>query len=302
MKLNLFRFAALLLLPLPVVFAQEARSPFFVFNNGIADTAAYKTPEAQLALAARMGFDGVEKNRLDGFPEFYRAARASGMKVYALYVQVNLDDEKAPYDRRLEETFRTLRGTEAMPWLFITSEKLTPSSAENDERAVRILRDIADLAQRYDLRVMVYPHVWFWLQSVDDALRVVQKVARPNLGMAFNLCHFFATQFYAGQNPTRNFAAVAAKAAPYVFALSVNGLSYPPASHERGKLWDDFIQPLGSGNFDTYAVLKTFWDAGFRGPVGLQCYNVKGDKPTHLRQSVQTYRAYQQRYAREKRP
>jgi len=302
MKTPFFRLTTLLLFAAQAVFAQEKRSPFFVFNNGIADTAAYKTPDAQLALAKQMGFDGVEKNRLDGFPDFYRAAQANGLKVYTLYVQVNLDNETAPYDRRLEETFRTLRGTEAMPWLFITSTKYTPSSAENDQRVVPILREIGDLAQRYGLRVMVYPHVWFWLQSVDDAVRVLRKVAHPHVGMTFNLCHYVATQFYEGHNPVRNFPALAAKAAPYVFALSVNGLTYPPASNERGKIWDDLIQPLGSGNFDTYGFLKTFWDAGFRGPVGLQCYNVKGDKPTHLRQSVQTYRAYEKRYAREKNP
>ncbi len=290
----------LLLLQTLAVLGQEKMSPFFVFNNGISDTATYKTPGAQAALAARMGFDGVEKNRLDDFPEFYRAVQKNGLKLNALYVEVNLDNEKTPYDPRLEEVFRTLKGTDAMPWLFITSAKYTPSSAENDERAVAILREIADLAQRYDLRVMVYPHVWFWLQSVDDALRVVKKVARPNLGLTFNLCHYFATQFYAGQNPERNFAALAAKAAPHVFALSVNGLTFPPASHERGRIWDDFIQPLGSGNYDTYAFLKTFWDAGFRGPVGLQCYNVKGDKQTHLRQSVKTWQGYLKRYAQEK--
>lgn len=303
MKFRFSRFFLLLLLACPALAQdQEVCSPFFVFNNGISDTAAYKTPEAQVALAARMGFDGVEKNRLDQFPAFYHAAQKHGLKLYTMYVQVNLDDDKNPYDRRLEEAFRTLKGTKAMPWLFITSAKYTNSSSENDARAVVAVREIADLAQRYGLRVMLYPHVWFWLQSVDDALRVIEKVDRPNVGMTFNLCHYFATQFYAGQNPERNFAALAAKAAPRVFALSVNGLTFPPASHERGKVWDSLIQPLGSGTYDTYAFLKTFWDAGFRGPVGLQCYSVKGDKPTHLRQSVQTYQAYLKRYAQEKHP
>ena len=297
MTLRLFQLLLSVALAVPALAQhREVRSPFFVFNNGLSDTAAYKTPEAQVALAKRVGFDGVEKNRLDNFPEFYQALKNNGLNLYTLYVQVNLDDEQNPYDRRLEETFKTIRGTDAMPWLFVTSQKLKPSSPEGDTRAVAILRDIADLAQRYGVRVMVYPHIWFWLQSPDDALRVLRQVARPNAGMTFNLCHYLATQFYEGQDPRRNFAAWAAKATPYVFALSVNGADFPPPSADRARLWDTLIQPLGSGRYDVYGFLKTFWDAGFQGPVGLQCYNVKQDKPTHLRQSVWTWNEYKRRY------
>lgn len=297
MTLRLFQLLLSVALAVPALAQhREVRSPFFVFNNGLSDTAAYKTPEAQVALAKRMGFDGVEKNRLDNFPEFYQALKNNGLNLYTLYVQVNLDDEQNPYDRRLEETFKTIRGTDAMPWVFVTSQKLKPSSPEGDTRAVAIIREIADLAQCYGVRVMVYPHIWFWLQSPDDALRVLRQVARPNAGMTFNLCHYLATQFYEGQDPRQNFVAWAAKATPYVFALSVNGADFPPPSADRARLWDTLIQPLGSGRYDVYGFLKTFWDAGFQGPVGLQCYNVKQDKPTHLRQSVWTWNEYKRRY------
>ncbi|MCY7350250.1 MAG: sugar phosphate isomerase/epimerase [Cytophagaceae bacterium] len=281
--------------------AQRRGGPgaFFVFNNGLSDTAVYKTPAAQVALAAKMGFDGVEKNRLDNFPAFYEAVKANRLKLNMMYVQVALDDEKTPYDPRLEEVFKTLRGTDAMPWLFITSQKLKPSSVEGDARAVAIIREISALAQRYGLRVTLYPHTWFWLESVGDAIRVVEKVARPNVGLTFNLPHYLATQFYAGQNPAQNFPAWAAKAKPYLFAVSVNGADFPPPSPDRARLWDTLIQPLGEGRYDTYGFLKTFWDAGFTGPVGLQCYNIKQDKPTHLRKSMATWNEYKKRYRAE---
>lgn len=43
---------------------KKVTNPFFVFNNGISDTSEYKLPEKQIQLAAQIGFDGVEKNRL----------------------------------------------------------------------------------------------------------------------------------------------------------------------------------------------------------------------------------------------
>ena len=279
---------------------REVKSPFFVMNNGLSDTSAYKTPEAQVALAAKMGFDGVEKNRLNNFPEFYQALKTNRLKLYMMYVEVNLDDTKTPFDPRLEETFRAIQGTQAMPWLFITSKKYKSSSVENDSIAVPIIQRIADMAQRYGLRVTLYHHVWFWLETVEHGISLTKKVNRPNVGITFNLAHYLATQYNAGQNPVANFPTWAAKAKPYLFAVSVNGADFPPPSDDRSKIWNTLIQPLGEGKYDTYSFLKTFWDMGFQGLVGLQCYNIKQDKTVHLNKSVQTWQAYKKRYAAEK--
>lgn len=279
---------------------KEVKSTFFVFNNGISDTAAYKTPESQVALAAKMGFDGVEKNRLNNFPEFYRALKTNHLALSMMYVEVNLDDEKTPFDPRLEETFRSIRGTQAMPWLFITSKKYKPSSVGNDAIAVPIVQRIADMAQRYGLKVTLYHHVWFWLETVEHGISLVKKIDRSNVGITFNLAHYLATQYNAGQNPVENFPMWAAKAKPYLLAVSVNGADFPPPSGDRSQLWNTLIQPLGEGKYDTYSFLKTFWDMGFQGPVGLQCYNIKQEKTVHLSRSVQTWQAYKKRYAGEK--
>jgi len=275
----------------------EVQNPFFVFNNGITDTAAYKTPESQVALAAQMGFDGVEKNRLNNFPEFFRTVKANHLNLYAIYVEVNLDDEKTPVDLRLEETFKTIQGTQAMPWLFVTSKKYKPSSVEHDALVVPIVQRVADMAQRYGLRVMFYPHVKFWLETVDHAISLTKQVNRPNVGITFNLAHYLATQFYAGQNPVENFPALAARAKPYLYAISVNGADYPPPANDSGPIWNTLLKPLGEGKYDTYHYLKTFWDMGFTGPVGLQCYNIKEKKTVHLKKSIQTWQAYKKRYA-----
>lgn len=294
---NLLTVGILLLSQAGIAQRMEVRSPFFVFNNGISDTAAYKTPESQVALAASMGFDGVEKNRLNNFPEFYQALRANHLKLYMMYVEVNLDDTKTPFDPRLEETFRAIQGTQAMPWLFITSKKYKSSSLENDSIAVPIVQKIADMAGRYGLKVTLYPHVWFWLETVEHGISLAKKTNRSNVGITFNLAHYLATQYNAGQNPVANFPAWAAKAKPYLFAVSVNGADFPPPSADRSTIWNTLIQPLGEGSYNTYGFLKTFWDMGFQGPVGLQCYAIKQEKTVHLKKSVQTWQAYKKRYA-----
>jgi sugar phosphate isomerase/epimerase len=277
-------------------FAQQLDNPFFVFNNGVKDE-QYDTPEKQMKLLADNGYDGMEKNGLDHFEEVYQALQAHELDLYTIYVNVNLDNPEQAYDPRLEEVLRMTAGSGAMPWLYVTSQQYPPSSSEYDSLAVPILQEIADMAQRYDTRVMLYPHMWFWVESVEDALRVAQKVNRRNFGLTFNLCHYLAHRNRAGIDPWAGLDTLARNTMPYLFALSLNGAD--ARDPDQQDIWDSFIQPLGSGDFDTYRFLKTFKELGFEGPVGLQCYNIQQDKAHHLRQSMQSWKAYREQYARE---
>ena len=280
-------------------FGQPSRAldnPFFVFNNGVKDS-VYNTIDEQIQLLLDHDFDGMEKEGLEGFDEVYQALWQHNLELYTIYVNIDLDHPEQPYDPRLTGIFEQIAGTATMPWFYVTSRQYPPSSAEYDSLAVPILQQVADLAQQYDLQVMLYPHRFYWVESVEDAIRVARKVNRRNLGMTFNLCHYLANRHARGQDPMEQLPALAREAYPYLFAISLNGADAIPANPDD--LWASFIQPLGEGTFDTYAFLKTFLDLGFDGPVGLQCYSIDQDKARHLKQSSQTWQEFRQRYADE---
>ena len=283
-----------LILILPAAAQQTLDNPFFVFNNGVKDK-QYNTVEKQMELLTNNDYDGMEKNGLDNFGEVYQALKRNNLNLYTIYINVNLDDPNQPYDPRLEEVFQMIEGSGAMPWMYVTSDKYPSSSSEYDTLAVPMLQQIADLAEQYDVRVMLYPHMYFWIESVEDAMRVAEKVNRSNLGMTFNLCHYLAHKNQAGIDPWAEFDSLAQQAMPYLFAISMNGADAHDADGKN--IWNSFIQPLGEGNFDTYRFLKAFKEKGFDGPVGLQCYNIDEDKASHLRQSMRTWKEYQKRYA-----
>ena len=56
--------------------------------------------------------------------------------------------------------------------------------------------------------------------------------------------------------------------------------------------WDRLIQPLGQGAFDTRAFVQAFLDRGYRGPFGLQCYNIKGDREANAAASMRAWRGF----------
>lgn len=273
---------------------QRPDNPFFVFNNGVEDK-RYDTPEKQVKLLKSLGYDGMEKKGIDNFAETLQTLDKYGLNLYTMYINIDLDDEEQPYDKRLKEVFQKLQGRPTMPWFYITSKQYKPSSEENDPVAVPILREIADMAHEYSVKVMIYPHINFWVHNVQDALRVAEKVNRRNLGITFNLCHFLADQ---GTNAHSAFVPLVEKSIPYIFAISLNGADNPTAEiMQSPDRWDHFIQPLGRGSFNTYQYLNAFIERGFEGPVGLQCYNIREQKAVHLKESMSAWENFQRKLA-----
>jgi sugar phosphate isomerase/epimerase len=145
--------------------------------------------------------------------------------------------------------------------------------------ALPILRGVCEQAARAGLKVALYPHHGFHVARVEDALRLIAKARQTNLGLVFNLAHWLRS----GDEP--NFAARLAEALPHTMLVSING-----ADHEGG--WDRLIQPLGQGAFDTRAFVEAFVDRGYRGPFGLQCYNIKGDREANAAASMGAWRSF----------
>ncbi|RMG71327.1 MAG: hypothetical protein D6722_07070 [Bacteroidetes bacterium] len=269
------------------LWGQSIDLPFFVFNNGLLGEEAYATPRAQARLLAELGYDGMEKNGLDGIFLVKDALENEGLKLYTVYVEINLDQPEQPWDPRLPEVLSGLDGSETMLWLYVRSQQYAPSTEENDAIAVPILQRLADMAQPHGVRLMLYPHLYFWVESPDDALRVARKVNRRNLGMTFNLCHYLAHEAADGRDPWERLPALAEACQPYLFALSLNGAD--PVAADPADIWTSYIQPLGQGRFEVGRFLQTFVTAGFAGPVGLQGYNLTDPPSAHLRQSMQAW-------------
>lgn len=273
---------------------QSSVYPLFVFNNGVKDE-QYDTPEKQVQLLKSLGYDGMEKKGIDNFDETLQALDKHGLNLYTMYLNINLDDEEQPYDRELRKVFSKLEGRATMPWFYITSKQYKPSSEENDAIAVPILQEIADMASEFGIKIMIYPHVNFWVDNVEDALRVAEKANRRNLGITFNLCHFLADQ---GTKADSTFIPTVEKAMPYILAISLNGADQPTETIMKSRnLWHYFIQPLGQGNYNTYQYLNAFIERGFKGPVGLQCYNIREEKAVHLKKSMTAWKNFQRKLA-----
>lgn len=256
--------------------AQKLTNPFFAFDNGTGRD--LKVPlEEQADMVKRAGYAGLGFTGTQRIPEMLQALESRGLKMFSTYVAVHVDGEKPSYEAGLPEAIRQLKGHGAAIWLTVQG-----TSPDGEERAVRMVREVADMAAESGVRVVLYPHMGFYVGRIEDALRIRQKADRSNIGISFNLAHFLAVK----DEP--NLDQRLREAVPYLEMVSING-----AEHEGG--WDRLILTLDRGSFDVFGFLKKLVALGYKGPIGLQAYQVPGDIEDNLKRSMAAWRKFQER-------
>ena len=264
--------------------AAKKTGPFFALCMDTHD-AKKRTLAQQAEMLKELGYDGAGHLWLKNVPERLKTLDAAGLKLFQIYVRLNVSPKnKRPYDPKLKDVIKLLKGRETAIVLLVGG--LRPSDTAGDPRAVKLVGEIADMAAKSSLQVILYPHTGDWLQTVGDAVRVAKKVDRPNVGVMFNLCHWLKAE------GGRNMRATLKSAMPYLRAVSIHGADTAAEIRSRKGKW---IQPLGSGSFDVYELLQSLVYLGYKGPVGLQCYGLRGDASVHLKRSMSAWRKLSQR-------
>jgi len=269
--------------------APAGPNPFFAMDTGTKDV-KHKTAKEQAEMLKELGYDGIgiEYAGAEQLAEMLQELDKNDLRLFAVYLGVNVDPNQQKYDPKLKQAIKILKGRNTILWLFIVSGTRKPSSPEGDERAVEIIREIADMAAQSGVRVAMYPHLGFWVERVEDAVRVAKKVDRKNVGVTFNLCHWLKV------DDEKNMGFLIKSAMPYLFVVTING------ADSGGKDWNQLIQTLDRGSFDMQRFLKTLKDSGYTGPIGLQGYGIGGDAHDNLKRSMSAWRQLSKRLQADK--
>jgi sugar phosphate isomerase/epimerase len=255
---------------------------FFAFCIDTHD-AKKRNLEQQAQMLKELGYDGVGHLWLDNIPERLKTLDAAGLKLFQITITVNIAPGKQAYDPKLKEVMPLLKGRGVQFLLLMNG--LKPSDPAGDARAVEIIREMAALASDSGAQILLYPHSYMWMERIEDAVRVADKVDRPNVGVMFNLCHWLRV------SKSRDYKPLLVQAMPRLWAVSISGAD----EFDDKPGWGHYIQPLGRGSFDMAAFLKTLRQLGYTGPIGLQCYGIPGDVRDTLAESMKAWRGYSAR-------
>lgn len=264
-------------------------------HNIIRGDSTYNTFDKQVALVKNAGYDGIEINSVDHFEGMKAALDKYQFHASYFYVRISLEE---PYiDKRLEDYMRQLKGSKTIIAPFIISNSsFPPGTHAADTLVIRLMRQIADWAKASGLQVAIYPHVKFYVERTDHALALIQSIDRKNLGLSFNLCHWLATTTLSERKSLQPHLR---ELLPYMKMITICGAN--DVVTRQSNIWDDYILPLGTGSFDTYGLVKyCIKDLKLKVPIGVQCYNIKGDKYQLVQNTIQVWKQFDQRLKKEK--
>jgi len=244
--------------------------PFYPFQNGV----KFATPEEGARVLKQLGYDGIGSVYGKDLATHLKAYENAGLQVFSIYVGGKLGADGHSYDPVVSEAIASLKGSKTIVELYVQKG----NAESNDEQAVAFVREIADQAKASGLRVALYPHTGFYVATAGDALRIAKASGRDNVGVAFNLCHFLKVE------PQSDVRKTLAEIRPYLWSVSTCG------ADTDGTSWQQLIRPLDEGSFDQASLLRHLREAGYQGPVGLQCYAIKIDPRENLQRSIAAWK------------
>ncbi len=258
-------------------------NPFFAYCVGIGTDREAAALEAQLQLPPmlrELGYAGMACVGLEHALPMLAALEREGQQLFAAYTPLVVDPNEAGYDPALRELLPKLKGHGTTIWLVVNSKKYQPSSTDGDERAVELLREIADLARPFDVSISLYPHRNCYAERMEDVVRLARKADRPNISVTFTFCHFLAVDDIQNLDRTLQLAR------PYLKMAVINGTSgYDPQDRSG------WIQVLGEGTFDVSTVLRALRRHDFHGPIGFIAYGIREDPRQILDRSMQAWKS-----------
>ena len=236
----------------------------------------------QAQMLHQLGFDGVGYQLwLDGsLDKNLHTLDAARLKVYHLWTVANVNPKSQAFDPRLPDAIGRLKGRPVT--LCVLLRGFPPGDPQGEAPAVKILRQLGDLAAVADLQVAIYHHTGDWTASLLHTLEVVKKTNHPRVGVCFNLCHWLKV------DGDKDYRKVLRENASRIFAVTLNGAKLGSKTWTNG-----LIQPLDQGDFDNRQLLAALREIGYRGPIGLMCYGVPGDAREHLERSMKVWKSWQ---------
>ena len=271
---------------------KELNNTFYVQNTlkGFENTP--ETAFEKARLLKTIGFDGLEGFGYKDFFELKNALDKEGLKMPVNYVALQFEADEKLNDSSAYEIKEMIKASAkgAIIYFPLQSNSFKDNKEAGDKVIASILRELSAYSATYGVKLCVYPHVNTYCETVAHSVKLAGMVNRKNYGAAMNLCHLLKVEGSEGiDTKIKEFV-------PYLFAVNICGAD-DGDTKQFG--WDRLIQPLGQGSFDTYRFVKLLIDNGYSGPIGLQCYNLKGDIVETLTKSMQTWEGYKRRYLKE---
>jgi sugar phosphate isomerase/epimerase len=243
-------------------------------------------------LIERIGFEGLSGHQSQDNMNLRIALDEAGLKMPEIYWGITMNENGIiTYGKELEEVIINSKDRDLLVALYINANAYLDNKQEGDQIVAGAVGKLADFAALYGAKVAIYPHINNYCETIEHTVKLAKMINRNNAGAIFNTCHLLKAEGEEGwQKKLVN-------ALPYLYMISISGAD---SGNTKEMDWDQLIQPLGEGTFDTYELVKLAKDNGYEGLFGLQCYNINQNYEEVLTKSMDTWEKYKKMYAGNK--
>ena len=290
MRYRIFVIIGIVFLSLNVTAKKKIRNIFYAQNTLSGFINSPKTDVEKARLLKSIGYAGLEGFGDQNYQELQRALEKEGLRMPVNYVPLNFESDGKTEKPSIDEIKTIIKASAkgSVIYFHIHSKTFINDKDKGDKVVTGILRELADYAAGFKVKLCAYPHISFYCETAAHSFKLAELVARKNYGSVINLCHMLRVEGSAGiEQKIKEYA-------PRLFAVNICGADDGDTQHLG---WDRLIQPLGQGSFDTYHFVKILIDNGYKGPIGLQCFNLKGDAFETLTKSLKAWEAYKKQYS-----
>lgn len=248
------------------------------------DTIARGGPETVVPMLKELGYAGLGGQA--GDETMAKALEDAGLRFFNGYLTVSLDASLPALNDSSRQAICRMKNHQTVLWLAvqaITKDGKALTGVEGDVVAIAKLDEIADHASGQGVRIALYPHTDFWIEKVEDAVRLADRLNRPDVGVTFNLCHWLKVE-----GSERDPLPVLKSALPRLMFVTINGAD---SGDTRAMDWKSLIQPLGRGSYDVATFLRNLDGTGYEGPIGFQGYGIQEDPREVLTQTLKAWLA-----------
>lgn len=188
------------------------------------------------------------------------------------------------YRRSLENfvtnIFESIEGTNSIELALHSGDEVTDLDR-------RMLERLLPIAERRNLKIALYPHIRYGMQTTSEAVALCEEFDHENLGIVFNGYHWYANQ--EKQLEKRLDALL-----PWLHQVNIAGTRLSPLGW-RGAAT---IEPLDEGEMDNFVLLGALEERGYTGRYGVLGWeSMGGDVYDNLERSQIAFRSMEQRLA-----
>ena len=274
-----------------------ARTPVYAMDTSFHSSLGAYPFAARCEMTADLGFDATYLTLWDE-PAWADLAHIPdvrsryGLDVTAVFADVFIDARADhPGNARVLDLVRTVEGTRTIELTLRTlavDGTCARSDPAGDGAARRWLEPMLRAAEDRGITLALYQHTTWWMERIEDAVRLCRAIDSPALRITFAAFHWYAVDGTA-------LADRLAAAAPYLALVNISGSRRLDRSVGG---YPVTIEPLDGGELDLFALLGAVRATGFAGPIGIQGYSVGGDAYANLRRSLATLRDIEDRLDR----